>query len=381
MPAPPRGHVGPATEENMDSKFLEQQDELKAAGTGEPDNPERRSFLTGAGALGGAAVAGTLIAQAAQAQTTPAAAAPALSDKPWWPHPKWGKDDQAGASNYMTPAKVLDAIKWIKDGKVYRIGQVYESAMPKFGERAFTLRIPGTPTGGPFGSNKLIYHDEFLATEIGQTGTQFDGLAHIGIQMGKDGDMNEMRYYNGVTEFEMASGYGMKKLGIEHVKPFFTRGHLFDLEGLKGRMLEAGEEIKVADLRAALQKQGSSEADVKEGDAVFFQTGWSKLWMKNNDKYNGGEPGIGLEVAKWCVDKGVCLTGADTWATEVVPNPDKNLAFAVHGELICKHGIFNHENMNFDALLADKKYQFVYVFSPAPIKGATGSNGGPIAIT
>ena len=27
----------------------------------------------------------------------------------------------------------------------------------------------------------------------GQTGTQFDGLGHIGIQMGKDGDKSEMR--------------------------------------------------------------------------------------------------------------------------------------------------------------------------------------------
>jgi kynurenine formamidase len=253
--------------------------------------------------------------------------------------------------------------------------------MPKFGERAFTMRIPGSPTGGPFGSNKLVYHDEFLATEIGQTGTQFDGLGHIGIQLGKDGDKNEMRYYNGVTEQEMATAYGLTKLGVEHVKPFFTRGHLFDVEAVKGRMMEAGEEITVADLRAAMQKQSMNEADVKEGDAVFFNTGWGKLWMKNNDKFNGGEPGIGLEVAKWCIDKGVCLTGADQWATEVVPNPDKNLAFVVHGELICKNGIFNHENLDFTALIADRKYQFAYVFSPAPIRGATGSNGGPIAVT
>jgi len=60
---------------------------------------------------------------------------------------------------------------------------------------------------------------------------------------------------------------------------------------------------------------------------------------------------------------------------------DKDLAFAVHGELICKNGIFNHENLDFTGLIADRKYQFVYVFSPAPIKGATGSNGGPIAVT
>ena len=65
--------------------------------------------------------------------------------------------------------------------------------MPLFGARVFTLRIPGSPTGGPFGDNRLVYHDEFLATEIGQIGTQFDGLGHIGILMGKDGDKSEMR--------------------------------------------------------------------------------------------------------------------------------------------------------------------------------------------
>ncbi|TAJ36339.1 MAG: cyclase family protein, partial [Reyranella sp.] len=312
----------------MDSRYLQDKEELKQAGVDE----ERRNFLT-AGLVGGAVAAGTLIAGAAHAQQV--AQAPTQA---WWPHPKWGKDDQAGASNYMTPAKVLDTVKLIKDGKVYRIGRMYESGMPKFGERAFTLRIPGGPTGGPFGANKLIYNDEFLATEIGQTGTQFDGLAHIGIQMGKDGDKNEMRYYNGVTEQELGGAYGMKKLGIENVKPFFTRGHLFDLKAHKGAMMEAGQEITVADLRACLQKQNMQEADIKEGDAVFFNTGWGELWMKNNDKFNAGEPGIGMEVAKWCIDKGISLTGGDQWATEVVPNPDKNLAFPVHGELITKHG-------------------------------------------
>lgn len=359
----------------MDSRYLTDKEELKPD-TDKVDG-DRRALLTG-GLVGGAVAAAALLSSAAHAQ---APAAPALADKPWWPHPKWGKDDMAGASNWITPAKVLDTVKWIKDGKIYRIGRVYESAMPKFGERAFTLRIPGGPTGGPFGSNRLIYNDEYLSTEIGQTGTQFDGLAHIGIQMGKDGDKNEMRYYNGVTEQEMGGAYGMKKNGIEHVKPFFTRGHLFDLKALKGAMMDVGQEISVADLRACLQKQNMQEADIKEGDAVFFNTGFGELWIKNNDKFSSGEPGIGMEVAKWCVDKGICLTGADTWATEVVPNPDKNLAFPVHAELLTKNGIFNHENMDFTSVLADGKFQFVYIFSPAPIKGATGSNGGPIAVT
>ena len=58
---------------------------------------------------------------------------------------------------------MLDSVKWIKDGKIYKLGHNYESSMPLFGKRVFTLRIPGSPTGGPFGDNRLVYHDEFIS--------------------------------------------------------------------------------------------------------------------------------------------------------------------------------------------------------------------------
>ena len=348
---------------------------------------DRRGFLMAAGVAGASAVAvagathGKFgLAPITAAQAADATALPKLSPDKWWPS-KWGAEDQAGASNHITPAKVLDAAKWIKDGKIYKIGHNYESKMPLFGARAFTLRIPGSPTGGPFGDNRMVYHDEYVSTEIGQVGTQFDGLGHIGIQLGADGDKREMRFYNGHAAADFSDAYGLKKLGIENCKPFFTRGHLIDMVAVKGRMMEAGEEISVADVRAALQKQNIAEADIKPGDAIFFHTGWGSLWGKNNDKFNSGEPGIGLDVANWVIEKDLSLTGADTWAVEVVPNPDKTLAFAVHATLQTKHGILNHENLAFDGLIADKKYQFVYIFAPLPIVGATGSPGSPIAVT
>jgi kynurenine formamidase len=349
------------------------------ASENEPTAPERRDFFKTAAAVGVGAAALGKFALATSSPAAAQAAAVALSDKPWWPS-RWGKDDEAGATNWVTPVRVLEATKLIRTGKIYRIGRVYEQGMPLFGARAFSLRIPGTPTGGPFGANKLIYHDEFLAAEIGQVGTQFDGLGHIGIQMGKDGDKNEMRYYNGFTEQEIGDGYGLKKLGVEKLNPIFCRCHLVDVAPLKGRPWDVGEEITVANVIEALRRANIAEGDIREGDGVMFNTGWGQLWMKNNERYNSGEPGIGLEVARWIASKGLCVIGADTWATEAVPNPDKNLAFPVHGELIAKHGIVNHENLTFDALLADRVYQFVYSFTPSPIKGATGSNGCPIAI-
>jgi hypothetical protein len=126
----------------------------------ERDTPDadRRDLLKAVTLVGGAAaVFGALAQTPALAQTTPVAAAPALSDKPWWPHPRWGKDDQAGASNWITPAKVLDAIKLIKDGKIHRVGRVYESKMPKYGERTFNLRI--SPVTASYGANRLVGHN------------------------------------------------------------------------------------------------------------------------------------------------------------------------------------------------------------------------------
>jgi len=343
---------------------------------------DRRDFLktaglSVAGLAGGATHGSWSVVSTAQAQT---AQVPRLAEQKWWPS-KWGADDEAGSTNHCTPMKVLDTIKYIKDGKIYKLARNYEQGMPCFGKRSFMLRLPSSPTGGPLGENMVVWNDEYLATEIGQTGTQFDGLGHIGIQLGKEGDKSSMHFYNGHTMQEMADPYGLKKLGVEKLKPIFTRAHLVDIEAVKGRMMDVGEEITVADIRAALAKQNMQESDIKPGDGIFYNTGWGRLWMKNNDRFNSGEPGQGLEVARWVVEKDLCLTGADTWATEVVPNPDKGLVFACHSELQTKHGIVNHENLVFDDLIAAGKYQFVYIFAPTPIKGATGSNGCPIAVT
>ncbi len=349
-----------------------------SATSGDRARPGRRAFLKTAGALGAAGFAGVL-----NRSTAVQAQAPAPGETPigaaWWPS-RWGADDQAGASNHITPQKIMETVQLIRSGKVYEIGRVYESGMPLFGERVFALRIPGSPTGGVLGSNQVIWHDEFLSTEIGQVGTQFDGLGHIGVAVKGADNKEQMRFYNGFPETEVASPNGLKKLGIENVKPIFTRGLLFDVAGLKGRMLNAGEEITVADLTAALQRQNVAADQIRAGDAVFIHTGWGDLWMKDNAKFSSGEPGIGLPAARWLAERQVCVVGADTWGVEAVPNPDANLAFRCHQELITRNGIFLHENLDLGALAADRVYQFAYVMTPLRIKGATGSPGRPIAI-
>lgn len=296
------------------------------------------------------------------------------------PPSQWGEGDEAGASNHITPQKVLDAASLITAGRIYELGRPYEQGMPLFGTRVFRMTIPGSPTGGPFGANALVFHDEMVSAEIGQVGTQFDGLGHIGrLEGGNSGNKEKMKYYNGFTEADIATSTGLVKLGIEKIKPIVTRGVLIDVAKLKGEM-NAGDEITMADVNSALSAQGMAANDIASGDAVLFRTNWGRHWMVDNNAFNNGAPGIGLEVADWLVEKNVVLVGADTWPVEVVPNPDPNLAFPVHQKLLTDNGIFIHENLNLEELSSEGVYSFAYIFVRVPIKGATGSPGSPIAI-
>ena len=218
----------------------------------------------------------------------------------WWPS-KWGADDQRGALNLLTPAKVLDATKLIRTGTIYDMTFTYEESMPLFSltpyHRKYSLLVPGGPTSPVTGENKLFWNEDYISGHITQDGTQFDSLAHMGTQVGAPGDGNGLRYYNGHTHAEIADGRGFTKLGVEKVTPIFTRGTLVDVAALKGRMLERSEEISVDDIKAALKKQGLSESDITPGDALFYHTGWSSLWKTDPAKFNSGTPGLSPAAA------------------------------------------------------------------------------------
>lgn len=284
----------------------------------------------------------------------------------WYPSP-WGEDDQRGAANRLTPAKVREANGLVTTGTVYQLGRVYEAGIPMYGTRHYSLRIPQAfPMPG---RNEAVYHDELISGELGQIGTQFDGLGHLGI-----GD----RFYNGNRRAEFAQAEGLTRLGIEHVGPIVTRGVLLDVARFKGvAQLDARYEITRADLEGTLARQ---QVQIHSGDVVVLHTGWGALWMQDNARFTDTEPGIGLEAAQFLVDAEVVVVGADSWGVEVMPNPDPDLSAPVHQFLLAKNGIYLHENLATEDLARDAVYEFMYVYAPLRLKGATGSPGNPIAI-
>ena len=213
----------------------------------------------------------------------------------------------------MTADKVKEASKLIQAGRVYSLGRVYEHGMPLPGNRHFSLTIPGSPTGGPSGKNQGVYHDDLVSGEIGQVGTQLDGLGHVGVRIGGDD-----YFYNGFKRSEFGTAYGLTRLGIENVGVFFTRGVLLDVAGAKGvERMKPGEVVTSRDLEHALTRQGV--AAIGAGDVVLIRTGHGRLWMKDNAAFSAGEPGIGMDAGQWLCDHKITLVGTDTWASEVVP--------------------------------------------------------------
>jgi kynurenine formamidase len=309
-----------------------------------------------------------LVSSAALAQ------APTSSPSTWSPPPeaqrcpsKWGATDERGSGNHQKAAAVMNAAKLIRTGEVIEIGHVLSDKMPFFGTRRFDVHAKRTFMNQP--SNRRGSNEEIVISEIGQVGTQFDGFAH---------QTHENSWYNCYKVDENTTRTGFAKLGVHNVGALFTRGVLIDVAAFKGvEMLPDTYEITVEDLEGALKKQNVA---LQAGDAVLINTGWNKLWAKDNARYVKSCPGLGVKAAEWLIARDPMLLGADNWPVEVSPNPDPQLSLPVHQLALVVNGVHLLENLKLDELAGKQVYEFAFVMQPLKIQGGSGSTVAPIAV-
>ncbi len=354
-------------------------------------------------ACAGAALAAAILPAAvtgASAQQAPFNDA-ALQDGWWEARQEFGARDRVGAVQRLDQEDILGAAKLIKQGKSATLGKLYAGDIPMVGARSWKLQIPGTPSGGPFGTEGTVFHDEIVHAEIGQVGTQFDGPGHIGVHTSKGDFMYGRRPREAAYEKNaIGNTLGMGDLGTEQVaqRAFVCRGVLLD--AAKYRKVERlpipdGPDspgiIDAEDVRAMVQQQGLQP--IGEGDCVFLHTGHGDLWgtaewpglsaeekRQRREQFGKGEPGFGKSACEFLAQQKIVLLGADNFAVEALPGEERGDGNPCHVNLQTRRGIWFLENLEFTQLLNDGVDEFMFAWAPLKIVGGTGSPGNPVAI-
>ncbi|MSV34088.1 MAG: cyclase family protein [Bryobacterales bacterium] len=276
---------------------------------------------------------------------------------------RWGKDDQIGALNLITPAKRKQAAGLVKEGTAVSMASDVDT-------------VPAVDNPSPYEVKMLsIGTDRIAISYHGITHTHLDSLAHIN---------DQGVFYNGYKPDPNAVlKDGHAKNSIHNLKNgIFTRGVLIDIPRLKGvPYLEPGTPIYVEDLEAWEKKAGIK---VAAGDALFVRTGvWARRkavgpWLRGRAE-GGRSAGLDPSVIPWLKKRDIAILGSDH-PQYVSPSP---LRGAVHDFALLYLGVHLFDNCDLEALAdaaaARNRWEFLLTAAPLPIRGGTGSPANPIA--
>ena len=281
---------------------------------------------------------------------------------------RWGKDDQLGAINLITPAKRKQAAALVKEGFSVSLARDVEKESATDNPRPFshTMNLTGANNPGQFSL------DTYTVNYHGYAHTHLDALGHMFYQ----GKM-----YNGFSQEEI-TGKGAAKLSIHGLKQgIFTRGILIDIPSLKGvPYLEPGTPIYPEDLEAWEKKAG---VKVSSGDVIFIRTGrWARRAAKGPWDVGSNSAGLHASCAKWLKQRDVAIIGSDA-ASDVAPSGVEGVPQPIHQLTLIALGVHIFDNCDLEALskaaAERKRWEFLLTASPLAVPGGTGSPLNPIA--
>lgn len=205
-------------------------------------------------------------------------------------------------------------------------------------------------------------------------GTHIDAFAHVS---------HDGKLVDGSDAVEAGRGGKFVALGAHTIKPMVRRGVLLDVPAALGDPVgcAAGYEITPDDLAAAEKQQGTQ---VRAGDVVLVRSGWGRLFDDPDPQvYQGkttGVPGVGEAGATWLADRDVHAVGADTIAFERLAPGAGHASLPAHRVLLVERGVYIVEALNLEGIAAAGVHEFLFVLSPLPLFGATGSPVRPLAV-
>jgi kynurenine formamidase len=293
---------------------------------------------------------------------------------------RWGKDDQAGTVNLITPAKRRQAAALVKDG--LSISMALDADIPLQGQDV-PAQAPGarprftwehvmmrdgqnmkTPSGYAVDSYKVTFH--------GNNTTHLDALSHF---------IFEGHIYNGFPA-ETITKWGATKNDVMPFKDgFLTRGILVDMPLLKGMPYMGDDEAIFPEDLEAWEKK--ARLKIGSGDCVLIRTGrWARVKEKGDLDLNVKAPGLYATCGKWLKDRDIALLGSDV-VQDVRPSRVEGVNQPIHQMFLVAVGTPLIDNCNLEraSQAAAERHRWEFMFSVAPLRvpGGTGSPFNPIA--
>jgi hypothetical protein len=281
---------------------------------------------------------------------------------------RWGKDDQMGTVNLVTPAKRKEAAKLVREGITVSLEHPIDFERSADNQSPFVHEMTAT------GENPktMFSGDRYSVAFHGYSHSHMDALCHM---------FYEGHMYNGFDQTEVTKTGANKDDIANFHNGIVTRGVLIDIPQLKGvPYLEPGDAIYPDDLEAWVKKMG---VKVESGDVLFIRTGrWARRAAKGPWAVGRTAAGLHSTSVAWIHQHDVAVLGSDG-VSDMLPSNVEGVVQPIHQLMLIALGTPLLDNLDLEALAQTAnrlhRWDFQITLAPLDVPTGTGSPLNPIA--
>ena len=278
---------------------------------------------------------------------------------------RWGKDDQLGTLNLITPQRKREAAALVKAGVSVSLARDLNT------EKAIDNPDPFRDTMN-LGVDEKFNMDAYTVNFHGFAFSHFDALSHTYYQG---------HLYNGYPASAITDvGAGVLDSAL-YKDGIFARGVLIDIPWLRGLpYLDKNATISGHDLDEWAAKSG---VHVQPGDAVVIRTGrWALRDAKGPWDIGSASAGLDPSAMEWLHKRDAALLVSDA-AHDAIPSAVQGVDFPIHVLAIVAMGMPLADQCNLEDIAREAqrlhRYTFLLTLAPERVRGGTGSLVNPIA--
>lgn len=274
---------------------------------------------------------------------------------------RWGKDDQLGTMNLITPEKRKHAASLVREGRVISLSQQL-STVKSLDNESPMVRATSVSREGA--------RDTYTFAEHGNYFTHLDALCH---------QFWDGKIYNGLSGMSVVTNTdGASKLSIDVLKDgIFGRGILMDIPRLKGLpYLEPETPIYPEDLDAWEKK---AHIKFTGGEIIFIRTGrWGRRAKLGGWDQALHSAGLTVSCARWLKERDIAVLASDN-VSDIKPSGIEGVSMPIHKLVLIAMGAPMVDNCDLEELseATNRRQSWEFLVTMAPMR-APGGTGSPI---